>query len=98
MDATTTPQHTPDLSTAKSISTYLSKALSTNDVATIISALNDIAKARGMSQMARDTGIDRVTLYRALEVDRKPRLDTVLKILQGLGVCLSAAPTRKRST
>lgn len=55
-------------------------------------ALNDIARARGMTQLARDTGLTREGLYRALSSSGNPELSTVLKVIRALGIKLHAAP------
>jgi probable addiction module antidote protein len=55
-------------------------------------ALGDIARARGMSQLARETGISREGLYHALSADGNPEFATVLKVIRALGIQLSAQP------
>ena len=55
-------------------------------------ALGDIARARGMSQVAKDAGLGRESLYKALAPGAKPRFDTVLKVARALGVRLTAQP------
>jgi probable addiction module antidote protein len=60
------------------------------DVAGIARALGDIARARGMSQVARDTGLSRESLYKALSVDGNPSFATVLKVARALGLRLHA--------
>lgn len=57
-----------------------------DDAAGIARALGDIARAKGMSQVARDTGLSRESLYKALSEDGNPSLATVLKVLRALGV------------
>ncbi|NOT48495.1 MAG: putative addiction module antidote protein, partial [Acidobacteria bacterium] len=54
-------------------------------------AIADVAKARGMSQLAKDAGVGRESLYKALAPGAKPRYDTVLKLMRALGVELHAA-------
>ena len=54
--------------------------------------MRDVARARGMAQLAKDTGLGRESLYKALTSGAKPRYDTVLKLLHALGVKLSASP------
>jgi len=61
------------------------------DAAGIAGALGDIARAKGMSQVAKDTGLSRESLYRALSVDGNPSFATVLKVAKALGVRLHAA-------
>ncbi|MCI2053618.1 MAG: putative addiction module antidote protein [Sphingobium sp.] len=66
-------------------------ALASGDPAIITSALGLIARARGISALARETGLSRETLYKALSDGGNPRLDTLLKVTQALGVRLSVA-------
>jgi probable addiction module antidote protein len=63
------------------------------DAAFIAKALGDIAKARGMSQVAEETGLSRESLYKALSGERNPSFDTVLKVLDALGLELHAKAT-----
>lgn len=60
-----------------------------DDAAYIAAALGDIARARGMAQLAKDTGISREGLYKALSADGNPSLATVLKVLRALGLRLT---------
>ena len=60
------------------------------DAAFIAKALGDIARARGMAQVARDAGLSRESLYKALSGDRNPSLDTVLRVVGALGLKLRA--------
>ena len=57
-------------------------------VTVIAKALGDIARAKGMTQVARDSGLSRESLYKALSGDRSPGFDTVLKVIQALGLKL----------
>lgn len=63
-----------------------------DDVAGIARALGDIARAKGMSQVAKDAGLSRESLYRALSSDGNPSFATVLKVAKALGVRLHAEP------
>jgi len=74
------------------IAEYLTAALEHEDPAVFLAAVADVAKARGMTQLAKDTGLGRESLYKALAPGAKPRYDTVLKLLRGLGVKLTAGP------
>jgi len=60
------------------------------DAAFIAKALGDIARAKGMGRVARDAGLSRESLYKALSGDRSPGFDTVLKVIQALGLRLHA--------
>jgi probable addiction module antidote protein len=73
---------------------YLEACLeeSQGDGAFVAKALGDIARAKGMTQIARDTGLSRESLYKALSGDRMPSFDTILKVVQALGLELRAAP------
>jgi probable addiction module antidote protein len=61
-----------------------------DDAAYIAAALGDVARARGMTELAKRTGLTRMGLYKALSKDGNPSLDTVLKVLRALGVRLTA--------
>jgi probable addiction module antidote protein len=60
------------------------------DAAFIAKALGDIARARGMSQVARDAGLSRESLYKALSGERSPAFETILKVMKALGLKLHA--------
>ena len=70
----------------ESIAAYLSAIVEEGDPSLLLSAIGDIAKARGMSRIALDSGLGRESLYKALNSDAKPRFDTVIKVLLALGV------------
>ena len=80
------------LDTPDAIAEYLTAAFESDDHAVITDALGVAAKARGMSQLARDTGLARPALYRALSPEGHPEFETVLKVLKALGVTLRPAP------
>ncbi|MBP9500759.1 MAG: putative addiction module antidote protein [Candidatus Promineofilum sp.] len=69
---------------------YLTAALEDENPDVFLSALADVAKARGMSVVAQNSGLGRESLYKALTPGAKPRYDTILKVLHGLGVKLIA--------
>ena len=60
------------------------------DAAFIAKAIGDIARAKGMSQVARDTGLSRESLYKTFSGERNPRFDTILKVIRALGLELHA--------
>ena len=62
------------------------------DAAFVAKALGDIARARGMTKVARDAGLSRESLYKALSGERSPDVETVLRVIQALGLRLHAAP------
>jgi len=70
---------------------FLSAALEDGDPDVFLQAVRTAARARGMTQLARDTGLGRESLYKALAPGAKPRYDTLLKLVQALGVRLHAA-------
>ncbi len=70
------------------IAAYISEALADPDPDVFLAAVADVAKARGMSRLARDAGLGRESLYKALTPGARPRYDTVLKVLGALGVKL----------
>lgn len=74
--------------------TYLQAVMEEDGVTekNIAAALGDIARARGMAQLARDTGLAREALYRSLSPDGNPSLATLLKVTRALGVRLTAIP------
>ncbi|NLF07368.1 MAG: putative addiction module antidote protein [Pirellulaceae bacterium] len=71
---------------------YLQAAFEDGDPAVVVHALGNIARARGMSQIARDTGLGRESLYKALSPEGNPEFATVFKVVQALGIKLSAEP------
>ena len=70
------------------VAEYLTAALEDPNPNVFLTAVGQVAKARGMSAMAESTGLGRESLYKALTPGAKPRYDTMLKVLQGLGVKL----------
>ncbi len=76
------------LDTPEAVAEYLVSAFESGEHAIIADALGVAAKARGMTQLARDTGLARPALYRALSPDGHPEFETVLKVLRALGVTL----------
>ena len=78
------------LKTDEDMALYLDACLEedTGDGLVVRAALNDVARARGMSQLARDTGISREGLYKALSPSGNPEFSTVLKVIKALGLKL----------
>jgi probable addiction module antidote protein len=72
------------------VAEYMNAMLETGNSDHLLLALGDIARARGMAQVAKDTGLGRESLYKALAPGAKPRFDTVLKVARALGVKLTA--------
>lgn len=78
------------LETAEDMAAYLEAALQDGDPALVTAALGDIARARGMAQIARDAGLGRESLYKALSGEGNPEFATVLKVVRALGLRLHA--------
>ena len=74
----------------QAIAEYLTVILEENDPALLAAALGDIARARGMSEIAKAAGITREALYKALRPDAQPRFDTINRVCTALGVKLVA--------
>ena len=79
------------LTTEKDMAAYLEAALEDDDSALVTTALGDIARAKGVSEIARETGLGRESLYKALSPDGNPEFSTVLKVVRALGLRLHAA-------
>ena len=81
------------LRTPKEMAAYLQVCMEEagGDASFIAKALGDIARAKGMAQVARDTGLSRESLYKALSGERSPGFDTILKVVNALGLKLRAA-------
>ena len=79
------------------IAEYLNAALEDEDPDVFLAAVGDVAKARGMAQLAREAGLGRESLYKALTPGAKPRYDTVLKVIRALGVEIHASPIHRKS-
>jgi len=86
------------LDNESSIAAYLTDILAANDAALLAAALGDIARARGMKEIAKAAGITREALYKALRADSAPRFDTVSRVCTALGVRLVAQPIHPRAS
>ena len=80
------------LKTDEHIAAYLEAALEDGDPRVITAALGNIARAKGMTQLAREAGLGRESLYKALSPDGNPEFSTVLKVVRALGLKLHATP------
>jgi probable addiction module antidote protein len=78
--------------TDEDIAAYLEAALEDGDPALVAAALGDIARAKGMTQLARETGLGRESLYKALSPSGNPEFATIMKVISALGLKLHAAP------
>lgn len=74
------------------VAEYMNAVLETGNQDLLLLALGDIARAKGMAQVAKSAGLGRESLYKALTPGAKPRFDTILKVAQALGVRLVAQP------
>lgn len=81
------------LETEADIAVYLNAALEDGDTSVIAAALGDIARAKGMTQLAKETGITRDGLYKALSPTGNPTFDTVQKVVKAFGLKLDIAST-----
>jgi probable addiction module antidote protein len=84
------------LDNEESIAVYLTGILEENNAALLASALGDIARARGMTEIAKAAGITREALYKALRPNSAPRFDTISRVCAALGVRLVAQPMPAR--
>ena len=84
------------LRTPEEMAAYLEACIeeANGDATFVAKALGDIARAKGMAQVARDAGLSRESLYKALSGDRSPGFDTILKVVDALGLKLHARAAR----
>lgn len=80
------------LTSDEAIAEYMNAVLEADDPDLLLLAFADVARARGMAQVAKDAGLGRESLYKALAPGAKPRFDTVMKVAKALGVRLSVQP------
>lgn len=80
------------LDSEEAIAAYLSAALEDKNPDVFLMAVADVAKARGMSQLAKDAGLGRESLYKALASGAQPRYRTIFKLLAAMGVTLAVRP------
>ncbi|QFY91080.1 putative addiction module antidote protein [Magnetovirga frankeli] len=78
------------LDNEETIAAYLTAALDDPDPDAFLVAVKTVARARGMAQLAKDAGMERTSLYKALAPGAKPRYETVIKVVRALGVKLHA--------
>jgi len=70
---------------------YLTQVLKDGDLDELLSAIGDVARAKGMTQIAKETGLGRESLYKSFASGSKPKFDTVVKVLDSLGIKLEAS-------
>lgn len=80
------------LDSEEAIAEYMTAVLEADDPDLLLLALGDVARAKGMAQVAKDAGLGRESLYKALTPGAKPRFDTVIKVARALGVKFTAHP------
>jgi probable addiction module antidote protein len=80
------------LQTDEDIREFLAEVLATGTSADFIHALNTAARARGMTEIARQAGVSRASLYKSLSADGNPRFETISKIVEALGARLAVTP------
>ena len=95
----TTPWDPADhLATEEDRAAYLEAALEEGDPALVAAALGDIARAKGMSQVAREAGLGRESLYKALSPSGNPEFATIMKVVSALGLRLHVSTAAAKST
>ena len=80
------------LDSEEAMAEYLSQVLEDGDNDEFLRAIGYLAKAKGMAQIAKETGMGRESLYKAFRPNAKPRFDTVMKVLHALKLQLTATP------
>lgn len=85
------------LESEEDMAAYLEAALEEGDPTLVAAALGDIARAKGMTQVARDAGLGRESLYKALSPSGNPEFGTILKVIAALGLQLHATPAPEKS-
>lgn len=80
------------LDTDEDISYFLEAAFEDGDEELIVAAVSAVARAKGMTQLAKETGLAREALYRSLSAEGKPEFTTVLKVMKAFGLRLAAVP------
>lgn len=86
------------LQTDEDVAQYLSVVMEEGDASLLAAAMGDIARARGMSQIAKDSGITREALYKALRPQSQPRFETIGRVCKALGLQLSVQVSPKPAT
>ena len=80
------------LSDDAAVAEYMTAVLEANDPDLLLLALSDVARAKGMAQVAKDAGLGRESLYKALAPGAKPRFETVMKVAQAMGLKFTVHP------
>ena len=85
------------LTTPRALAIYMSEALETGDSGYITHALGVVARAKGMAEIARQTGLGRESLYKALREGGNPEFATVIKVMDALGLSMTAKPSNRNA-
>ena len=91
-DELTTYDPAEDLGSDEAVAIFMEEAFKTDDAAYIAHALGVVARARGMTQIARETGLSREQLYRSFSENGNPTLKTTIAVMKALGISLTAKP------
>ena len=91
-DKLTTYDPAEDLGSDEAVAIFMEEAFKTEDAAYIAHALGVVARAKGMTQIARDTGLSREQLYRSFSESGNPTLKTTIAVMKALGISLTAKP------
>ena len=89
LEKTTVWDMAENINTKEDVTAYIEAALEENDTALLLAVLGDIARSKGMAQIAKDLNLARESLYRSLSHNGNPSFDTVAKVLNNLGFQLS---------
>jgi len=92
----TTYDPAEDLTSDQAVADFMAGAFETNDPGFIAHALGIVARAKGMTQIARQTGLSREQLYRSFSENGNPTLSTTLAVMNALGIELTAKPSATR--
>lgn len=90
MDKLTTFDISQYLDSKEMIAEYLSQVLADGDMDELLDAIGNIAKAKGMSQISKGTGLGRESLYKTFQAGAKPRFETIIKVLNSFDIKLKA--------
>jgi probable addiction module antidote protein len=88
----TTYDPAEDLQSDEAVAVFMEEAFETEEAAYIAHALGVVARAKGMTQIAKETGLSREQLYRSFSTDRNPTLKTTIAVMKALGIGLTAKP------
>ena len=85
------------LDTEEKISAYLTAVMEDNDLGFLLRAIGDVAKARGMSKIAQETGLGRESLYKTFAENAQPKFDTVIRVLHAMNISIEFKSTTENS-